>query len=152
MEAGNQKPQLLVLDNLEIYRGFYHNAYCVKPIETHDGIKVRFRRDQFGHIVQESSNRDGIKDTPSPQRKQRIGWIKIALQDPTLKFKAGWDNKRKINDHYSRVTVMIDNFVVVIRLKSATEADFVTCYVADDQRTQRKLREAPDWINPYTKT
>ncbi len=44
---------------------------------------------------------------------------------------------------------MIDDFVVVIRLKSATQADFVTCYVADSPRTRQKLNEAPEWINPY---
>ncbi|MFC4994240.1 hypothetical protein [Rubritalea tangerina] len=150
MADGSERPDLLILDDLEIYRGYYNSTYCVRPIETHDGIKVRFRRDQFAHIVQESSNRDGVKDTPSPQRQQRLSWIKIALQDPSFVFKAGWDNKKRVNDHQRRITVMIDNFVVVIRLKSATAADFVTCYVADDARTQEKLRNAPDWINPYT--
>ena len=149
MVAGNTRPPLLELDNLEIYRGFYHSTYCVRPIETHDGIKVRFRRNQFAHIVQESSNRDGVKDTPSPQRMQRLGWIKIALQDTSLIFKAGWDNKNKVNDHHRRITIMIDDFVVVIRLKSASAADFITSYVADDERTREKLRDAPDWINPY---
>ncbi len=44
---------------------------------------------------------------------------------------------------------MVDDFVVVIRIKSATEADFVTCYVADSPRTKQKLRSAPEWVNPY---
>ena len=44
---------------------------------------------------------------------------------------------------------MIDDFVVVIRLKSATAADFVTCYVADDPETKRKILGSPRWINPY---
>ena len=116
---------------------------------THDGINVRFRKDEFAHIVQESSKRDGEKDTFSIQRAERLSWIKIALQDPKLKFIAGWDRNKKKYDHGSRVTVMIDDFVVVIRLKSATEASFVTCYVADSIRTKDKLRTAPEWQNPY---
>lgn len=122
----------------------------MRPIETHDGISVRFRKDVFSHVMQESSNRDGVKDTLSLKRAERLGWIKIALQDPALKFKAGWDNKKRVYDHRRRITIMIDNFVVVIRLKSAKEADFVICYVADDERTQAKLRNTPDWINPFT--
>ena len=150
MEDGNNRPPLQKHGNIEIYRGFFFSTYCVRPIETHDGISVRFRKDIFGHIMQESSNRDGVKDTLSLQRAERLGWIKIALQDPSLQFKAGWDNKKKIYDHRRRITIMIDNFVVVIRLKSAKEADFVTCYVADDVRTQAKLRNTPDWVNPFT--
>jgi hypothetical protein len=96
------------------------------------------------------SNRDGVKDIFSHRRAERLGWIKIALKDPNLKFKAGWDNKKKVNDHKRRITVMIDDFVVVVRLKSATEAEFITCYVADDERTKEKLRNAPDWINPFS--
>ncbi len=150
MSSGSNRPKLDDHGQLEIYRGTYHSTYCVKPIVTHDGIHVRFRRNRFAHIVQESSNRDGEKDTFSSQRAERLSWIKIALQDPELKFKAGWDNKKKQYDHKSRVTIMIDNFVVVIRLKSATEAEFVTCYVADSERTKEKLKSAPEWENPYS--
>ena len=149
MVDGKQRPPLLELDNLEVYRGSFKVTYCLKPIVTHDGIAVRFRQHQFDHIVRESSRRDGVKDTFSPERAKRLQWIKIALQDPELTFKAGWDKTKKQYDHKGRVTIMIDNFVVVIRLKSATQADFVTCYVADSPRTQRKLSDAPTWINPY---
>ncbi len=82
MSSGSDRPQLVTHGNLEIYRGTYQSIYCVKPLETHDGIFVRFRKSQFSHIVQESSNRDGKKDTFSPQRAERLTWIKIALQDP----------------------------------------------------------------------
>jgi len=150
MSSGSTRPPLADHGNLEIYRGTYFSIYCVKPVETHDGIQVRFRKDQFGHIVQESSGHDGRKDTFSTERAERLAWIKVALQDPALKFIAGWDKNKKQHDHISRVTVMIDDFVVVIRLKSASEADFVTCYVADSERTREKLRNAPKWKNPYT--
>lgn len=149
MADGNPKYPLLDLSNLDVCRGYFKSIYCLKPIVTHDEIAVRFRQSDFGHITQESSKRDGVKDTFSPQRASRLKWIKTALQDPTLQFKAGWDSKKKCYDHKRRVTLVIENFVVVIRLKSATAADFVTCYVADAPRTQQKLLSAPKWINPY---
>ena len=149
MSSGNNRPALATHGKLEIYRGTYFSMYCAKPIETHDGISVRFRKEQFSHIVQESSNHDGVKDTFSTQRAERITWIKVGLQDPDLEFLAGWNKKNKKHDHTSRVTVMIDDFVIIIRFKSATEADFVTSYVADSERTQEKLRSAPKWVNPY---
>ncbi len=149
MVDGNQQPPLQDHGNLEIYRSFFEKTYCLSPLTSHDGIRVRFRKRDFVHISRESSKRDGNKDTLSPQRLERIGWIKIALEDKSLEFKAGWVKTKKQYDHSRRVTVMIDNFVVVIRLKSAKEADFVTCYVADDTRTQEKLKKSPKWVNPY---
>lgn len=149
MADGKRRPPLLELENREIYRAVYKATYCVKPTMTHDGVAVRFRQSQFEHITRESSRRDGVKDTHSPQRAQRLLWIKVALEDPELEFKAGWDKQKKRYDHKRRVTLMIDDFVVVIRLKSATEADFVTCYVADSPHTLKKLKEGPKWINPY---
>lgn len=44
---------------------------------------------------------------------------------------------------------MIEDFVVVIRMKSATEAEFVTCYVADDPDTKAKILSSPKWISPF---
>lgn len=149
MADGNHRPPLQEHGNLEIYRGFYYSTYCVNPIITHDGISVRFRKNSFAHIVQESSKRDGVKDTLSPERAKRLGWIKLALQDPNLELKAGWDSKKKIHDHKRRVTVMVDNFVVVLSITAATKAEFITCFVADDTRTQQKLLQAPAWKNPY---
>ncbi len=149
MADGDPKYPLLDLSNLDVCRAYFKTTYCLKPILTHDGISVRFRQRDFGHVIQESSNRGGVKDTFSPERAKRLQWIKIALQDTSLEFKAGWDAKKKRYDHKSRVTLVIQNFVVVVRLKSASEADFVTSYVADSPRTQRKLRTAPKWINPF---
>lgn len=149
MADGKPRPPLLEHGKLEVYRGFYKVNYCLKPIRTHDGIAVRFQQRQFDHITRESSNCDGVKDTFSPERAKRLGWIKLALEDPELILRAGWDKKTKRYDHKRRVTLMIDDFVVVIRLKSSAEAEFVTCYVADSPRTRQKLKEGPRWINPY---
>ena len=148
MEAGNNRPPFQEHGDLELYRGFYNSAFS-KPIVTHDGISVYFRRNRFGHAIQESSQKDGNKDTFSIERAKRLGWIKIALQDLNLELKAGWNKKDKCYDHTGRVTLMIDDFVVVIRLISSVKAEFVTCYVADSPRTKRLILSSPTWINPY---
>jgi len=142
-------PALLKLDSVAIYEGFFNVTYCLKPLLTHDGLAVRFRKRDFSHCAYESSRRDGNKDTFSPQRAERLGWIREALQDPNLTLYAGWDKKKRRYDHNSRVTIMIDDLVVVIRLKSATEADFVTCYVADTPASKVKLLTSPRWKNPF---
>jgi hypothetical protein len=142
-------PELLKLASVAIYQGYFNATYCLKPLVTHDGLSVRFRKSNFNHCAYESSQRDGNKDTFSPQRAERLGWIRDALQDTNLTLYAGWDKKKRRYDHEKRVTIMVEDFVVVIRLKSAREADFVTCYVADDPETKRKILSSPRWINPY---
>ena len=148
MNSGSNRPPFMDHGNLELYRGFYNSTFS-KPVTTHDGIVVHFSRGRFGHAVQESSQKDGNKDTFSIERAKRLGWIKTALQDPDLKLKAGWNRRKKRYENTSRVTLMIDDFVVVIRLISSVKAEFVTCYVADSPRTKRLIEAGPDWINPF---
>jgi len=142
--------ELLKLGSIDLYQGYFNVTYCLKPLRTHDGIAVRFRRSDFQHCAYESSKRDSYKDTFSPQRAERLGWIKVALQDPALTLYAGWDKDKRRYDHQKRVTLMIGDFVVVLRLKSATEAQFVTCYVADGPDTKAKILASPKWTNPFT--
>ena len=142
-------PPLLQLANLELYRSYFKATYCLRPLVTHDGITVRFRQNQFGHIAQESSQRDGVKDTLSTVRLERLSWIKHGLKDSSLILLAGWDNKKKVYDHKRRVTLMVGDFVIVLALKNKEEADFVTCYLADSPRTKGKLQTAPLWKNPF---
>jgi hypothetical protein len=142
-------PELLKLASLAIYQGYFNATYCLKPLVTHDGISVRFRKSDFNHRAYENSNRYGYKDPFSQQRAERLGWIRAALQDPNLVLYAGWDKDKRRYFHDKRVTIMIDDFVVVIRLKSATEATFVTCYVADNPDTKAKILSSPKWISPF---
>lgn len=143
-------PEFLKLASEAIYQGYFNATYCLKPLPTHDGIQVRFNRSNFKHCTYESSKRDGKKDVFSPQRAERLGWIKAALANPDLTLYAGWIKERQCYDHKSRVTMMVDDFIVVIRLKSSTEADFVTSYVADSPKTKSKILSSPIWKNPYS--
>jgi hypothetical protein len=55
-------PPLVQYSTEAEYRSHYENVYCCGPITTFDGIKVRFRKEQFDHCFFESSKRDGSKD------------------------------------------------------------------------------------------
>jgi hypothetical protein len=112
---------------------------------TFDGIEVRFRRRDFDHCFFESTNRDGIKDSFSQPRSERIDWIRAALEDDQADLYQGWDNVRRRVDPSRRVCVVETNYVVVIALTDATNADFRTAFVADSGRTLQMIRNSPRW-------
>jgi hypothetical protein len=140
-------PPLVQYATEQEYREHFERVYCSGPIACFDQITVRFRKHQFDHCFFESSNRDKVKDQFSTLRAERIDWIAAALQDPNADLYAGWDNTRKRYDHSRRVVLVVQNYVVVIRLTGPGKADFVTAYVADNQRTLTRLRQGQKW-NP----
>lgn len=138
-------PSFVFYQTVDEYKEHYEKKYCQTPIITFDGISVRFRRDQFAHCFYESSQRNGIKDIFSEERKIRIDWIKAALHDPNAELFVGWDKKKKRADNKSRVTLVVGNYVVVIRLTGNKNAKFVTAYIADSTRTLEKIKRSPRW-------
>jgi len=106
---------------------------------------VRFRKDRFDHCFYESTQRNRIKDRFSPKRAERIDWIKAALQDESADLYVGWDRKKKRYSTFHRVVVIVNNYVVVIRLLKNKKAEFVTAYVADSTSTIEKIRRSPLW-------
>jgi len=127
------------------YRRHYEKTYCNGTIITFDGIFVRFRRNRFNHCFFESSNRNQKKDNFSQLRAERIDWIKAGLQDSSAELHVGWDRKKKTYDNSHRVAVVVQDYVVVIRLTGQQKADFVTAYVADSQRTIERIKKSPKW-------
>lgn len=144
-------PPLLSLADIEAYRSCFVNSYCRGAIQTFDGIDVRFRKRDFEHCCFESSQRDKRKDYFSLRRAERLDWIKAALQDPNSERYQGWDNKNKRYDPKRRVTLVMGNYIVVIAIKQANRADFVTAYVADTPSrpgcpsTVDRIRSSPKW-------
>ena len=138
-------PPLVQYDKPEDYRAHFERVYCRKPITTFDGIEVRFRKSRFWHSFYESSKRNKTKDEFSVLRAERIDWIKTALQDPDADLYVGWDSRRKRHDPAHRVAVVVDNYVVVIRLTGQQKAEFVTAYVADSESTISRIRKSPKW-------
>lgn len=137
----------------EEYRAHFERMYCSGPITTFDGIEVRFRKSRFKHDFYESSSRrHRNKDIFSTERARRIDWIKKVLQDPNAELYQGWDKKRKRHNSQSRVALVVDEYIVVIRLSEPKKAIFVTAYVPGDQptgdqtkSTLEKIKSGPKW-------
>jgi hypothetical protein len=140
-------PPFLTLDDKAAYRAHFETYYCRAVIRTHDGIRVYFGLDDFGHAFFESSGRRGEKDVFSIVRAQRMNWIAAALADPSAPRFQGWNSRSKRYDPTRRVTVIMGDFVVVIALgrrrDGRLKANFVTCYQADNSIA--KIRASPPW-------
>jgi hypothetical protein len=141
-------PSLLILDAPRDYRQYYERHYCRGNIVTHDGIRIYFRPQKFGHaFYQNSSGRQGAKDEFSPARAQRMSWIKLTLEHPDAELFVGWNKDEKSHDDTRRVSVVYESFVVVIELsvnrKGVLKGNFVTCYLADN--SINKIKSSPKW-------
>lgn len=130
------------------YRQHFQRMYCNGAIVTFDGIAVRFRKEDFDHCMFESSQRDGVKDQFSQERSERIDWIKATLESPEAELYQGWDGKRKCYLADRRVSVVYEEFVVIIQLLRAfsetRRARFITAYLADNNIA--RIRRGPKWL------
>ncbi len=144
-------PSFVHYDNQEEYREHFERIYCRGRAQTFDGILVRFRKSKFDHCFFESTKRDGTKNQFSVKRAERIDWIKTALQDPDSERYIGWDKYKKRYDKSRRVAIVMGNYVVVIQMKGAKKAEFITAYIADTtpakggESTIDKIRKSPEW-------
>lgn len=140
-------PPLLQLPDEAAYRQHFVRTYCRAVIETHDGIRVYFRQDQFGHAFYESTGRDGVKDAFSLVRAQRMNWIEATLTNPAAARYQGWNAKKRCYEPVRRVDLVYEDFVVVLNLglrrDRALKANFVTCFQADN--SIGKIRRSPIW-------
>jgi hypothetical protein len=123
----------------------YKQVYCAGPIETFDGIMVRFNNRDFVHLFFESSSRDGNKDIFSTRRAERIDWIKAALQDPKAELFQGYDNRTKQCNLDRRVCVVSGDYVVIIDLLDEKKAKIITAFVIDDPAVLKSIKTGPKW-------
>ena len=135
-------PPLVYYGTEQEYRAHFERFYCRGPIQSFDGIAVRFRKGQFYHCFFESVN--SKDDTFSARRAERIDWIRAALEDRGAELRIGWDNKKKQPANDRRVAIVVRDFVVIIRIYRGNRAEFVTAFVAG-QRTLRQIRTNPLW-------
>lgn len=138
-------PALVLYQTEQEYRIHFERMYCRGELQCFEGIMVRFRKKDFAHCFFESSNRDGVKDQFSRQRAERIDWIKAALQDGQADIFVGWDRSKRRYDHSRRVTLVMGDYVVVIRLTGQKKAVFVTAFVADSAMTLDRIKGSPRW-------
>lgn len=118
MEVGKlSQPALLILNSILEYKKHYESTYCRAEIYTLDNIRVYFNTQKFGHAFYENSqHRSGPKDQFSPERAQRMDWIKSTLMHPDALLFFGWNKDKKVYEESRRVSVVFEDFVVVIEL------------------------------------
>ena len=136
-------PPLVTYQSIGEYRSHFERVYCQKPINTFDGIAVRFQKRDFDHVFYESVK--AKDDTFSSQRAERIDWIQATLADPSSDRYVGWDKSKKRYDNSRRVAVVNGNYVVVIAIKKNGQGRFITAYLADSARTIGLIRRGPRW-------
>jgi len=140
-------PTLLKLDDEGAYRQHYVRTLARAVITTHDGIRVYFGPDKFEHAFFESSDRRGADDIFSLVRAERMDWIAAALADPNALCVQGWDRQRECHDPKRRVTVVVQDFVIVLALSTKRDgtlkANFITCFKAENSAV--KIRQSPRW-------
>lgn len=131
----------------EEYKVHYEKNYCSRPVLTFDGIRVFFSKDRFSHAFYESSDWQGSKDVFSEDRAKRIDWIKETLESKEAQMFQGWDAINRCYFPDGRVSVVYENFVVIIKISLTRNGDlkgnFVTCYQADN--SIGKIKASPVW-------
>lgn len=139
-------PPLVHYTTEKEYRDHYERSYCRAVINTFDGLRVYFPRQQFDDAFFESANRRARdKSVFSLARAERIDWIRAALEDPKAELYQGWDRDRKVIDRDRRITLVYGNYVVVLLIRrNRNAATFITAYVADASTIQ-KIRGGPRW-------
>ena len=141
-------PPKVIYPAVAEYRQHFERVYCNGTILTFDGIAVRFRKEDFDHCMFESSKRDKVKDQFSKERSERIDWIKATLENPEAELYQGWDGKQKCYLPDRRVSVVYEEFVVVIQLvghpHGPRKAIFITAYLADNNID--RIKRGPKWV------
>lgn len=140
-------PPLLKLSDESAYRKHFERTYCRGVHTTHDGIRVYFEKNAFDHAFFESSDRCNHKDVFSHIRAERMDWISSALTSAEAHSFQGWRQKTRQYDPTRRVTVVNEDFVVVIALSrrrnGTLKGSFVTCYRAEI--SIGKIMDSPPW-------
>jgi hypothetical protein len=141
-------PPLLELDTRLAYKNHYERHYCRGNIVTHDGIRIYFKPQKFGHAFYcNASGRSGAKDEFDEERAKRMDWVKLTLQHPEAELFVGWNKDDKCHEDTRRVSVVYEEFVVIIELslsnKGELKGNFITCYLAD--RSIVKIKSGPLW-------
>lgn len=142
-------PALVFYNTSQEYKAHFKSVYCRNEIYTFDKIRVYFKEDNFNHSFYESPLRDGKKSGDlSLPRAQRIDWIKHVLENADADLLQGWNKDAKRYEPDRRVSLVLDNYVVVIRLSLKIEtlkASFVTAYVLNGDCTLNKIKSGPKW-------
>lgn len=137
-------PALVKYPSPSDYEHHFRKKYCQSSIKTFDGIEVSFLPTQFQHAFYTSPRGSKSKTIFDTERAERIDWIAIALQDRKAQLRQGYDNQKKIPRPERRVCMVKKNYVVVIQIRSANKAVFITAFLAD-KSAKKKILLNPPW-------
>jgi len=138
-------PPLRKFDTEAQYREYFKQKYCISPLLTYDGIRVRFTERDFGHAFYTSArSAKPDKSVFSFERAERIDLIEAVLQDSNASLHFGWNNKKKRADPTRRVAIGKRNYIVVIQMMKSGNARFITAFPANN-RTVLKINGSPKW-------
>lgn len=142
----NSTPPIISLNTADEYKDYYTNEFCRQAVFTADGIRVYFSEGRFWHAFCTRDHK-GKKDTFSFERAQYIGWIRPTLEHPDALLLKGWNSTTKRTEPHRRVSVVYEDFVVVLELRlkgtDTLKANFVTAFYAD--RSIRRVKASPTW-------
>jgi hypothetical protein len=143
-------PALLNLPDEASYRAYFGRRFVQGgPIRTHDGIEVRFHKNNFDHaFFRESRRGAGIKDTFDRTRAERMEWIRAVLTDPMAEaYRRQMPDRRRPSRRTTRRIAVVPSapYAVIIQVnRSGKTANFVTAYVPGKTALQ-KMRSNPRW-------
>lgn len=136
-------PPLVHYSTEREYREHYKREYCRRPVFAFDGVRIYFDAWRFEHAFYEGA----AKDRFAPVRAERIDWVRATLEHREADLFQGYI---KAEDRYApdrRVSVVYEEFVVVVSLAlkrdGALKGKFVTCYQANNSIA--KIRNSPRW-------
>ena len=138
-------PPLLSLPNEAAYRAYFETQYCNTTVVTFDGVDVQFFPETFNHAFYRDSSRTA-KDKANfdLKRAQRIDWIRVVLEDPSLQL------YRRVmpNCKIRRIALEPSTpYAVIIQIDSrnAHRARFITAYIVDSPSALTKIQSNPRW-------
>lgn len=136
-------PPLVRYSTEREYREHYKREFCRRPVFAFDGIRIFFDPCRFEHAFYEGT----AKDRFSPVRAQRIGWVRATLEHRDADLYQGYIKAENRYAPDRRVSVVYEDFVVIVSLVLKTDGvlkgKFVTCYQADN--SIGKIRSSPNW-------
>lgn len=148
MNQQDQPPPLVYYNSENEYYEYFCRVYCdsSNPIDTFDGIRVKFYPEQFYHAFYKSTSRImHDKSIFSSERAKRINWIKWALKYRNADLFKGWNRKRRLINPCRRICVVAVDYIVIIQVEAGLQrAPFITAFIAAPE-TLRQIRSKPRW-------
>lgn len=137
-------PALLKYTHEDEFRDHYFRVYCKGPLQTFDGISVRFNKSDYKHLCFQDDDHDGVREAFAWNRAERLDWIKHALEDSNAILKFGWLTKKGQVLYDRRVALVQGNYAVTIQFTGESEARIITAFLFAQDDVAKFLQD-PDW-------